>query len=177
MFTQLSVGRRAMLALGVFGVYSAVVSFLLFYTGRAGQPTNDVFVVSHGLFVPVLFGAFYAALNDNSPLVWLTGLTPLVSAVLFFFLMSLLTWSPLPPLTELFAWLGALVAFMLAVSGSWALLGYTAGTAARWSHQESISKRRLLDSCRWVVLSSAIILPTYLGAIVVWVFDYGDVVY
>lgn len=167
-------GTRAYHGLGVLAVYSAFITVLFLLSGwTPGGPDIELFLYVQGLMVPVLFATMYSAYREELSLLVLVGLTPVVSA---FMVVGVIL-----PLRSSLEWLVYLRAFppvgivTFAVSGLWTLLGYAMGTAARWIRQDTITRQEMLVSGRRLLLGTAIIIPSYLLA--VWIWLYSDVVW
>lgn len=159
-----SLDRRAGLAVILIGVYGAIMGSLIFAVGYAGKPGWTPIAALQVLMLPVLFTTFYMTVREDQDVVPLIGIAPSIIVALFYIALSTVERGT-PPGYEILGVMTLLGGVVLAFNGSWAIIGYAAGTAVRWRQQASTTKRRLVRSCLWVLLGSATVGGAYIGAI------------
>lgn len=166
---EFAFGRRAWAAIGLIAVYGGVVGTIPWALGYAGKPGFDTALTVQVLMVPVLFATFYSSFHDRLGLVPVLTVTPPIATMLL-----LLLTTRLPLSFETVALLIPVGIVTLAFSGSWTIVGYATGTAARWSNRDTVAKRTLMRTCLWVVLGSAVVYGSYLVAVGYLVTGFGD---
>lgn len=169
------IDRRDVLAVVLIGVYGTLVGSYVLMAGYARDPGWRRIEILQAGMLPVLVVTFYVTRRNHQRVVALLGLTPVLGVMLLYLIGLPLWWASWPPWPELLEELAALGVVMLAVSGSWAILGYLAGVVTLWGHDRTASKRRQVVSWRWVGFSSFVILASYLATYAVWVLHFGDV--
>lgn len=128
--------------------------------GYAGDPGFELIVTLQILMVPILLAAFVSAFRDNPEVVPVLAVAP--ALISWLLIVSIAAWARSLEFVPTVLAVGIVT---LAFSGSWAVLGYATGTAARWSRRETVGKHTLVRACLGVGLGSAIVYAAYLVAL------------
>lgn len=166
---EFAFGRRTWAGIGLMAVYGGVVGSIPWALGYAGDPGFDTALTVQVLLVPVLFATCYSSVHDRLRLVPVLAATPPIATMLLLLLTTTRTLS-----LATVALLIPVGIVTLAFSGSWTVVGYATGTAARWTTRDTVAKQTLIHTCLWVVLGSAVVYGSYLVAVGYLVTGFGE---
>lgn len=157
------IDRRESLAVALSGLDGAVVGSLLF-VGTTGSPGWVMVWVFQALLVPVGPAAGYVTARGRPRIVPLLAVVPALAAVVVMMGVYTGTWLE-APIGELVRGAGLVAVVVFAFSGSWAVVGYAAGTAWLWGHRAAIPPRHVLVRCLWVLVGAAAVVGPYWVAV------------